>query len=57
MPSTSTGRASTEDLNHWYSGLNALALAKVTLELADRNPDDWRNRFDTDAEADRELER
>jgi SMODS and SLOG-associating 2TM effector domain 1/Protein of unknown function (DUF4231) len=46
-----------EDLNHWYSGLNALALAKVTLELADRYPDDWRNRFDTDAEADRQLER
>ena len=46
-----------EDRNHWYSGLNALALAKVTLELARRNPDDWRNRFDTDAKADRELER
>ena len=46
-----------EDLNHWYSGLNALALAKVTLELAGRCPNDWQNRFDTNAEADRELER
>lgn len=46
-----------EDLNHWYSGLNALALAKITLVLADRCPDDWRNRFGTDAEAARELER
>ena len=46
-----------EDRNHWYSGLNALALAKVTLELADRSASDWRDRFDTDARADRELER
>jgi hypothetical protein len=45
-----------EELNHWYSGLNALALAKITLALADRYPDDWRTRFDTDAEAVRELE-
>jgi hypothetical protein len=46
-----------EDRNHWYSGLNALALTKVTLELAGRSLDDWRNRFDTDAEADQELDR
>jgi uncharacterized protein YcbX/cytochrome c551/c552 len=45
-----------EELNHWYSGLNALALAKITLALADRCPDDWRTRFDTDGEAARELE-
>lgn len=45
-----------EELNHWYSGLNALALAKITLALADRCADDWRTRFDTDAEAARELE-
>jgi SMODS and SLOG-associating 2TM effector domain 1/Protein of unknown function (DUF4231) len=46
-----------EDLNHWYSGLNALALAKITLLLADRCPDDWRTRFDNDAEAAKEHER
>lgn len=46
-----------EDRNHSYSGLNALALAKVTLELARRHQDHWRNRFDTDAEADQEIER
>ena len=46
-----------EELNHWYSGLNALALAKITLVLADRCPDDWRTRFDTDAEAAAELDR
>jgi cytochrome c551/c552 len=45
-----------ENLNHWYSGLNALALAKVTLALADRCPDVWRTRFETNAEAGRELE-
>jgi conflict system pore-forming effector with SLATT domain/uncharacterized protein DUF4231/tetratricopeptide repeat protein len=44
-----------EDLNHWYSGLNALAMAKIIVELAHRCPDDWRARFDTDAEADGEL--
>ena len=46
-----------EDLNHWYSGLNALALANVTLVLADRCPDDWQALFDTNAEAARELDR
>jgi conflict system pore-forming effector with SLATT domain/uncharacterized protein DUF4231/tetratricopeptide repeat protein len=46
-----------ENLNHWYSGLNALALAKITLALAERCPDDWQTRFDTDADADREFER
>ena len=44
-----------EDLNHWYSGLNALVLAKIMLELAARCPDVWRTRFDTDAEAEKEL--
>jgi len=44
-----------EDLNHWYSGLNALAMAKIMVELAGRCPDDWRTRFDTDAQADRKL--
>jgi hypothetical protein len=46
-----------EDLNHWYSGLNALALAKCTFLLARRYPDDWRMRFDNDAEAATEYER
>ncbi len=44
-----------EDLNHWYAGLNALAMAKIMVELARRCPDDWRTRFGTDAEADRQL--
>lgn len=46
-----------EDLNHWYSGLNALALAKCTLLLASRYPADWRARFDNDGDAAKECER
>lgn len=39
------------DLNNWYPGLNALAMVKITLALADLCPDDWRNMFGTEAEA------
>jgi hypothetical protein len=46
-----------EDLNHWYSGLNALALGRITLELAARDPSAWQTRFDTDEDADDELRR
>ena len=46
-----------QDLNHWYSGLNALALARITLALVGRCPEDWQSQFDTDAEANREFER
>jgi hypothetical protein len=46
-----------EDLNHWYSGLNALALGKITLELAARDPSAWQTRFDSDEDADDELRR
>lgn len=50
-------RAYEEDLNHFYSGLNALAMLKVRTELAAALPDVWSERFDTDEEAERELER
>jgi hypothetical protein len=46
-----------EDLNHWYSGLNALALGKITLELAARDLPAWQTRFESDEEADDELRR
>lgn len=46
-----------EDLNHWYSGLNALALGKITLELAARDLQAWQTRFDSDEEADDRLRR
>lgn len=44
-----------EDLNHFYSGLNALAMLKVTAELAAALPAVWADRFDSDTEAERAL--
>jgi hypothetical protein len=35
-----------EDLNHFYSGLNALAMLKVWIELATAMPEVWAERFD-----------
>jgi hypothetical protein len=46
-----------EDLNHWYSGLNALAMGKIILELAARDLRAWQTRFDSDEDADGELRR
>jgi hypothetical protein len=46
-----------EDLNHWYSGLNALALGKIILELAARDLPAWQTRFESDEDADSELRR
>lgn len=48
-------RAYEEDFNHFYSGLNALAMLKVRIELAAALPDVWAERFDDDDEAEREL--
>jgi hypothetical protein len=51
-------RAYEEDLNHFYSGLNALAMLKVRTELAAALPDVWAERFDNEEdeeEAAREL--
>jgi hypothetical protein len=50
-------RAYDEDSDHWYSGLNALAMAKITLELTARDPFAWQTRFDSDEEADDGLRR
>ena len=46
-----------EDLNHRYSGLNALALGKITLELAVHDLHAWQTRFESDEDADDELRR
>jgi hypothetical protein len=43
--------------NHWYSGINTLALAIVTLELAEREPGSWSERFADDEEAQTALRR
>ncbi len=39
------------DQNHWYSGVNALALTAVLASLIDENPDVWGERFDDDDKA------
>jgi len=44
-----------EDLNHFYSGLNALGMLKVLIELAVALPEVWAEPFDDDQEAEREL--
>lgn len=44
-------RAFLHDLNHYYSGLNALALVTIATELIDRHSDVWSEQFDTAAEA------
>ena len=46
-----------EDLNHWYSGLNALAMGKIILELAARDLPAWQTRFDSDEDAESEIRR
>jgi tetratricopeptide (TPR) repeat protein len=45
-----------EDLNHFYSGLNALAMLKVMTELATAQPAVWAGRFKTRKKAEDELE-
>ncbi len=50
-------RAFTVDLNHFYGGINTLAMTAIRLGLAARDPEQWRNGFDDDASADAELDR
>lgn len=45
-----------EDRNHFYSGLNALALRTVEAELAGMLPDVWAERFEDDMAPARELQ-
>lgn len=39
------------DLNHFYSGINALSLLRIRVDLASARPDLWASRFATDDEA------
>jgi tetratricopeptide (TPR) repeat protein len=39
------------DQNHWYPGINALALTAVTARLIDDQPDVWGERFDDERKA------
>jgi hypothetical protein len=45
-----------EDLNHYYSGLNALGLVTIETELAAVLPEVWEERFDEPADAPRQLD-
>ena len=45
------------DLNHYYSGINALALQTIVLALARTYPDSWATGFDDDDEAERALDK
>jgi hypothetical protein len=47
-------RAFAEDLNHFYSGLNALAMLSIMMELAEAMPDIWSEAFESDEEAQRD---
>lgn len=44
-----------ENLNHYYSGINALALLTVKIALAESLPDVWGLSFESDAEAAQEI--
>ena len=44
-----------EDLNHYYSGLNSLAMLTIQTKLAELMPEIWAERFDDDDTAQREL--
>lgn len=48
-------RAFEEDLNHAYSGLNALATMRVMIELANAQPGVWAGRFRTRKRAEDQL--
>jgi hypothetical protein len=45
-----------EDLNHFYSGVNALAMGTIEIELAKLKADVWEERVPDQADAVRELE-
>lgn len=44
------------DLNHHYSGINALAMTRMRLALAEAHPKAWSASFDSDADAQRALD-
>ena len=45
-----------EDLNHFYSGLNTLAMLTIQTKLAELLPEVWAEPFDEDQDAARELD-
>jgi tetratricopeptide (TPR) repeat protein len=49
-------RAFDEDLNHYYSGLNALAMIKIMVALGEALPEVWAENFRTDKKAEEALD-
>lgn len=49
------GEGFEQDLNHFYSGLNALSLLRIRNSLAVAHPDIWNEPFATDDDAQREA--
>ena len=49
-------RGFAEDRNHFYSGLNALAMVTMLTELAQCQPTIWQDDFDSTEDADRKLQ-
>ncbi|HST22622.1 MAG TPA: tetratricopeptide repeat-containing protein [Blastocatellia bacterium] len=45
------------DLNHYYSGINALGMLAVITEMATALPDVWNASFDNDDDGERELKK
>ena len=50
---TRTAKGFRQDLNHFYSGLNALAMLTIALELVGALPEAWADGFASQDEADR----
>ncbi|MCI0388874.1 MAG: AAA family ATPase [Acidobacteria bacterium] len=50
------GAAFEEDLNHYYAGINALAMSVIQAKLANTLPEVWAEGFETDQDAQRELD-
>src|SRR5262249_22142505 len=50
------GEAFEEDLNHYYAGINAMAMCVTQARLAETLPEVWADRFDTEEEGLRELD-
>ena len=46
-----------QDRNHFYSGLNALSMLRIRIDLAAAHPEEWYALFDGDKEADDAVER
>jgi hypothetical protein len=46
-----------QDRNHFYSGLNALSLLRIRIDLARAQPEEWAGAFDSDSDALAALDR